>query len=315
MAAAGPFGSTVGGAPVCAFPTSTASKPIKLTRTAKGWAAFEMLFKAHMGTNLSASLNLAIVRKVTAAIDTRQEALFKHIFDRLVIALENEPDLIESIAEQCEPDNGVRAFLHIKHLIIGQSTASSISGINGIINAKIGASADVDAAAIVSANNALADDVRLPDKVIATLILIKLPHEHTALRDIVIERDELPTSKALIEKLKQRNTFAPTTSETTGIGPVTLAAMQDKSTRVCFNCGEKGHFTQECSKPKTPCELCGSSGHMKRFCFVQNDRFLPSNWSEERKADIAKKRADYKAKVSENKAVSMVIGDIYGVSF
>ena len=74
------------------------------------------------------------------------------------------------------------------------------------------------------------------------------------------------------------------------------------------------HFTTECSKPKTSCELCGSSGHLKRFCFVQNYRFLPSNWSEERKADIAKKRADYRAKAVENRAVSMVISDIYGVS-
>ena len=79
-----------------------------------------MLFKAHMGTNLSASLNLAIVRKATVAIDARQEALFKHIFDRLVIALENETDLIESIAENCMADNGIEAFLHIKQLIVGQ---------------------------------------------------------------------------------------------------------------------------------------------------------------------------------------------------
>ena len=128
MAAAGPFGSTVGGAPVCAFPTSTASKPIKLTRIAKGWAAFEMLFKAHLGTNLSASLNLAIVHKLTTAVDVRQEALFKHIFDRLVIALENESELIESIAEQCELGNGVQALLHIKHLSVCASTTQEESG-------------------------------------------------------------------------------------------------------------------------------------------------------------------------------------------
>ena len=47
---------------------------------------------------------------------------------------------------------------------------------------------------------------------------------------------------------------------------------------------------------------------------MQNDRFLPSNWSEDRKTEIAKKRADYKAKAAEGKAVSMVISDIYGVS-
>ena len=101
MAAARPIGSTPSSAPVCAFPPSTALKPIKLTRTAKGWSAFEMLFKAHLGSQLSASLNMAIVNKMMVATDARQAALFKHIFDRLVIALENETDLIESIAENC----------------------------------------------------------------------------------------------------------------------------------------------------------------------------------------------------------------------
>ena len=88
------------------------------------------------------------------------------------------------------------------------------------------------------------------------------------------------------------------------------------STSICFNCGERGHYTQDCSKPKLPCELYGTVGHIKKFCFVQNDRLLPSNWSEDRKAEIAKKRADYmyKAKAAEGKAVSMVISDIYGVS-
>jgi kynureninase len=102
MAAARPIGSTPSSAPVCAFPPSTALKPIKLTRTAKGWSAFEMLFKAHLGPQLGAmSLNIAMHNKMLVATDARQAALFKHTFDRLVIALENETDLIESIAENC----------------------------------------------------------------------------------------------------------------------------------------------------------------------------------------------------------------------
>ena len=311
MAAARPIGSTPGGAPVCAFPASAALKPIKLTRTAKGWSAFEMLFKAHLGSQLSASLNMAMVNKMMVATDARQAALFKHIFDRLVIALENETDLIESIAENCMADNGIEAFLHIKQLMVGQSTASSIMGIDKIITASIGSNTHVDASAIVSTNASLADDVRLTDRVISTIILSKLPMEHVTLRDIVIERDELPTTKALLEKIKQRTTFATTRGETSA--PVTLTA-RNMSTSICFNCGERGHYTQDCSKPKLPCELCGTVGHIKKFCFVQNDRLLPSNWSEDRKAEIAKKRADYKAKAAESKAVSMVISDIYGVS-
>ena len=152
------MGSTPGGAPVCAFPASAALKPIKLTRTAKGWSAFEMLFKAHLGSQLSASLNMAMVNKMMVATDARQAALFKHIFDRLVIALENETDLIESIAENCMADNGIEAFLHIKQLMVGQSTASSIMGIDKIITASIGSNTHVDASAIVSTNASLADD-------------------------------------------------------------------------------------------------------------------------------------------------------------
>ena len=36
----------------------------------------------------------------------------------------------------------------------------------------------------------------------------------------------------------------------------------------CFNCGERGHFSKDCSKPKRDydCYNCGESGHVSGDC-------------------------------------------------
>ena len=44
------------------------------------------------------------------------------------------------------------------------------------------------------------------------------------------------------------------------------ASVQQRSRLRCFNCGEEGHGSRECRKPKRTCFQCGKEGHMKNFC-------------------------------------------------
>ena len=44
------------------------------------------------------------------------------------------------------------------------------------------------------------------------------------------------------------------------------ASVQQKSRFRCFNCGEEGHGSRECHKPKRTCFQCGKEGHIKNFC-------------------------------------------------
>ena len=75
-----------------------APTPIPLTRTPQGWIAFSTIFKAKLGSPLRTTLLSAINDadcsglKSLPPVDEKQSALYQHISDRLIVALENEQD-------------------------------------------------------------------------------------------------------------------------------------------------------------------------------------------------------------------------------
>eukprot|EP00966_Prymnesium_polylepis_P041123 954234-Prymnesium_polylepis.1 len=62
----------------------------------------------------------------------------------------------------------------------------------------------------------------------------------------------------------------------------------------CYNCNTIGHAMSTCSQAKHKCEECGVKGHLAKWCFVRNDKPLPSHMTAETVKSITAKRAAFK---------------------
>jgi len=135
---------------------------------------------------------------------------------------------------------------------------------------------------------------KFSDKLLATLIISKLPDKCDTMRQILVERETVPTCNEIVQKLVQNAILA--SSVEVPSHRVSLTAIAPH--QVCFNCDSKGkHFTRDCDKPAADCEHCGAGvSHMTKFCFVPNDKPLPPSWKPERKAAMEEKRKAFKEK-------------------
>ena len=76
----------------------TASCAIPLTKTPKGWIAFSAVLQAKLGaplrTTLRAAIDSADSEGKIRAQDERHSALFEHISDAIILALQNDHTLL-----------------------------------------------------------------------------------------------------------------------------------------------------------------------------------------------------------------------------
>jgi hypothetical protein len=275
--------------------TTASSAAITLTRTPQGWSAFSMIFKAKLGTVLQASLEYAIEHKQLEPADTRQAALFQHIHNSLIIALQNECDLIADLAALPAPSNGVKEYLHLQKEFAEQTIAKDLTGIASIINTSLQQNTVEQVKQMLADNRMLQQ--QFPSQLMVSLILSKLPAEFATIRDIIVERDELPDCATLLNKLVQHQSLSLNQ-------PRSRIAFLTGKPFHCHNCDKTdAHPPQQCNKPQAGCDYCGAQAwHMTKFCWVPNDKPLPHFWSDARKEQIEKKRKEYKEKQADKKA-------------
>ena len=65
---------------------------------------------------------------IVEPIDTRQGALFQHIHNALIIALQNESDILADLAALPVPGNCVQEYLHLQKEFAGQTLAKDLIG-------------------------------------------------------------------------------------------------------------------------------------------------------------------------------------------
>ena len=94
--------------------TNNNTNNLRLTRTARGWKAFDMIIMSSLGANLRTTLKAAVQAQTFKAVDDKHGALFEHIRDILINVLRNEQDLISELAEQCNPSNGVEMYFYLR---------------------------------------------------------------------------------------------------------------------------------------------------------------------------------------------------------
>jgi hypothetical protein len=274
---------------------------IPLLRSPQGWKTFRALFLAKLGAKLKACLQdaeQAAVKGVVEPTTHKQKDDFALIGDRLLIALQENPDLVNYLCEECDVDNGPECFLALQHKFAGNTVATDLIALTKIIQSSISAADPInEARAIISLNNTLSSKHKLSDSLLAAFLVCKLPDFATPLRSIFIERDTLPNTNELIDKLEQQHEFRTATAPSDEMGKISMFT-KSKYQGLCFNCDAKDeHATHDCPKPPAGCEHCGNTAkHLSRYCFVPNDRPLPRKWSQERKAEMEAKRKAYKIK-------------------
>jgi hypothetical protein len=278
--------------------TTALTTAISLTRTPQGWAAFDMIFKARLGTLLQATLEHAIKNNIVEPVDARQGALFQHIHNALIIALQNESDIIADLAALPAPGNGIKEYLHLQKEMAGQTVAKDLIGIAAIVNMQLHTNTVEQVKKMLAENRQLQH--QFPPQLIVSLILSKLPERFATIRDIIVERDVLPDGNTLIHKLNQHDSIAYEQ-------PHSATTFITGKPFHCHNCDKvDAHPPKKCDQPQVGCDHCGAQAwHMTKFCWVPNDKPLPQYWNDERKEQMEKKRKDYKIKKAEEKAAAL----------
>jgi hypothetical protein len=282
---------------------------IPLLRNSQGWKTFRALFLAKLGAKLKAVLQdaeQAAVKGKVAPATIKQKDEFSTISDRLLVALQNHSDLVNFLCEDCDVDNGPECFLALQQKLAGNTVANDLIALTKIMQSSIGADDPVaEARAIVALNNSISSTHKLSDNLLAAFIVCKLPAFASSLRSIFIERDALPSTVEVIDKLEQQHEFRMATTPSTEFDKLSFFT-KGKYQGLCFNCDAKDeHATHDCPKPPAGCEYCGDTAkHLSRYCFVPNDRPLPRKWSQDRKAEMEARRKEFKAK--NNKPAAQV---------
>ena len=182
--------------------------------------------------------------------------------------------------------NGVQAFSFLRTKFAGNSVAKSLTALSDIFSTKFDSDPLSAAQKIVALNKQLADDERLPDKILSAFILTKLPSTFVTLRDNAIATNSFADPDALIDQIEQLAPFVfKVVSFARGGGPT------------CFNCNSREHIQRDCTIPRLDCDACGSgAGHLPEHCLVKNGRPIPHSFTAAQRNAITIKRAEWRAK-------------------
>jgi hypothetical protein len=292
---------------------STTSGAIKLVRTPQGFRNFTVVFKAKLGVSLRNAFDLHMDRFIKSGVqDACEECTDDQLYlihERLVVALQNEDDLLTKILEGVpDSNNGMAQFMVLQKEFCGSTVATSVINVFKIVTMGM-ANPVNNLTEMISVNRQLSTP--FPDELLVALAVAQLPDEFATLADIYTERDQLPSSEDFLEALKRRALTSGGASKTGKMSMLTQAKL------FCWNCDKQvNHLNKKCDQPPAGCDICGPKAwHMSKHCWVKNDKPLPQYWDEEKKKNTLQKRAEYKAKLDASTAKAQVNLAYKDVSF
>ena len=287
---------------------------IRLQATPSGMQAFLIKLPGILGNNLTQTLHDAQHQFVStqswAPTTTAQAALYTHIFNRVVPALEGNDSLLVRMAQACTT-NGPQAIAWLKAELDPQTESSAVLRVIKLFTKTIDdESAIADVQSIISSNDTLAgSDFFIHPKLLSALLLAKFPPSLVATRAAVIQQPTLPSPQSLVSMAQTAFGFdyAAAAATASAMPSVSHTAFAFASQYPCINCDSVKHTSAACTQPPTPCDACGVvAGHMAKHCFVKNpDKPLPKAWDPARKQAMAQKRDQYR--IAANKPTSMLI--------
>jgi hypothetical protein len=255
-----------------------------------GMKAFNITFPALLGPLLSTTLRNSVNVKNFDPKDPREIALHEHIFDALIVTMMHLPQITVDMESECGRF-GPKAFIWLNERYNPQAAATSIVTLMNIFKKPLGENLQEDIQSKISENAGLPEDIKLSEGALTVLLLVMFPPSMNHLRDIIIERDELPDLHELRTKVTNTLHFSEAVDSTNPSH--TSFAVIPKS--FCFKCDQSGHFSKDCSLATVDCEECGPGGHLTKHCFIRNDKPLPPKMSAAKRQEIFAKRKTYQA--------------------
>ena len=281
---------------------------VTLRTDPKGFQVFCRKFDSALGTHYQKVIKYAVATNNLEPVDARAAELHGKIYDMLVGTFADAHDDILLDMEAHANALGPKALVWLKARYSSGDLPTALNGMMSILNGVLGHDTVVADITGLITRNANAARLRIPDELLCALVLMKLPSDFNNVRDNVIFDDQLPSLAELLGKVQAAVNFKP--ALLAGAGQMAFAGVgtQSGTQRLfCFNCDTVGHVLATCGQPKHKCDECGAKGHMAKYCFVRNDKPLPSNMSRETKTTIEAKRVAYKARMA---ATAMACVDI-----
>ena len=284
--------------PATSLNLSALSK-LKLTTTPQGMRAFFIKFPAALGPLLAATLRKTLNRSTLNPFDSREASLFSLINDALVGCVQDDDDVI-AMSTACGT-NGPMALVWLQRTYDPTSTASALVTLIDMFTTSLGDDTRKGLDMKIAQNHSLHKDLQLPEPVLVVRMLCMLPPDLNNLRDLIVERDAIPTPTELCEKVQNQGAVAGASSMTGKSRHGALASAfsfaAETRNKFCFNCDTTGHHRSTCTKPIATCSVCGVlAGHPDKHCLVQSDKPIPAGISSERRAKIESARKAYKTK-------------------
>ena len=262
------------------------TNPAKLKRTPEGWGVFMLVFYASMTQPLRQIIQAHIIKGQLKPNDADEILAYDVVYNGIITRLEAEPDLITLIARDCDAGNGVQALSVLHNKFAGNTAAKSLSVLNEMITFKLDDPV-AGAQRILALNNELAADEQFPEKLLAALVIVKLPSAFSHLRDGAVTGGTIPSLASLIDQIEQLAPFVAPVDASRDIN-----AMQKSP--FCYNCNTRGHSTRDCTSAKVDCVVCGpKAGHLPQFCLVQNGKEIPPSFAPAQRDAILRKRDEY----------------------
>ena len=199
-------------------------------------------------------------------------------------------------------NNGPKCVVWLQRKIDPSTTASAIVTLIDIFTNPLGTDTRLGLEAKKALNDTLPDNVKLPDDALTILVLCFLPSELNSLREIIIEKQNIPTIAELCEKVSNTVSVSEATNKLGVKHHSAFAFINNNSSgKFCFNCDTIGHHRSDCTKPPSDCSVCGvAAGHPDKHCLVQSTKPIPAGLSAKRRAEIESARKGYQLKHAAN---------------
>ena len=278
-------------------PTSYALAKLQLDKsTPLSVQTFVIKFTSAIGPTHAAVLRKALADNNLNPTGTRDIAQHTAIYDLLINCLPDAMDVL-AVTNECAC-LGPKSVDWLLRNYAPTTTASAIVTLIELFSEPLGddVSAGLTKKSILNAS--LPDSCKLPDAALATFILMLLPANLNTVRDIIVERDALPTISEL--EMKVKNVLIMQSKPRLAMNDTSGSAMAFASRKgsgpFCCNCDTSGHRLAECPKPKSKCDTCGvGAGHMTKHCLVmQYDRPFPASMVQSTRDRISAQRDEYK---------------------